>query len=245
MINVPTRGIVNSIRYQRESNVLALSCQDKTVRILDSNTGRIISELSNHTDQATDSIWISRNQLLSSSKDRTVKLFDITKNAVVTTVMAISASFGLCETNSPSVFACGCFDGHIRLIDTRQKSVAMKIEKVHTRPALSLAAANGGETVLSIGLDGALCESSIRAGTRVRARTDPRQEVRSYQAKLAASPDAAVACVPSARGCHLLYDLYSGGPPAVVEDSQPCVCAAYAANMVITGTAKHCLNFFA
>ena len=245
MLNISTKSICNSIRYQPQSNYMCLSCQDKAIRILDMSTGRFISELTNHTDQCTDSYWISKNQLLSASKDRTVKLFDLTKNAVSSTIMAISAVYGICGTNQPTVFAAACFDGHIRLIDTRMKNVAQKIEKVHSRPICSICSSINGYSLYSLGLDGCVCETSLQNMTRIRQMSDPHLEVKSPTTNMAISIDGGYVCAPSNKGCVCLFDLLSDSPPIINKTGNSSVnCAAYAGNMLVTGDKDHTMSFW-
>ena len=246
ILNISTKSTCNQIRYHYESNLACLSCQDKTIRVLDASTGRFISELTNHTDQCTDSCWISRNQLLSASLDRTVKLFDLTKNAVSSTISAISAVHSICSTNEPSVFAIGTMDGSIRLIDTRMKKVAQKIDKVHARTVCSICSSFNGENIYSIGLDGSLCETSIKTMSRIKQITDPNLELKSgTPAKMAINVDGGFLCVPSAKGCVCVFDLLSPGPPIINKcENVPTTCCAFAANMLVTGDKNHTLTFW-
>ena len=246
ILNISTKSTCNQIRYHQESNLACLSCQDKTIRILDASTGRFISELLNHLDQCTDSCWISRNQLLSVSLDRTVKLFDLTKNAVSSTIPAISAVHSICATHEPSVFAIGSSDGNLRLIDTRMRKVAQKIEKVHQGTICSLCSSINGETIYSLGVDGCLCETSLKNMTRMKQRTDPNLEVkRGYSAKLSLNIDGGYICAPSNKGCVCVFDLLSDSPPIINKcDNGATTCSAYAANMLVTGDKNHTLTFW-
>ena len=245
MLNISTRSVVNNIAYQQQAGLLCLSCQDKTLRILDLTTGRIISELTNHTDACNDALWISRNQLLSASKDRTIKLFDLTKNAVSSTIMAMSSVFSIAGTDQPTVFAAACFDGNIRLFDTRTKGIIHKIEKVHTRPICSLRSSITGTSIYSLGLDGFVCETSLKTMTRIRQRKDPNLEVKNMLSKMSLSLDGGYLCVPSNKGCCCLFDLLSDAPPIInTIDKAPVICSAYAGNMLVTGNSNHTLTFW-
>jgi len=245
IINVPTRASVNNLSLQKEAGLICLSCNDKAVRILDLSTGRIITELSNHTDVATDCQWISRNQVLSSSKDRTVKIFDLTKNAVNATIMATSAVSSICQTEQPAVFAGACNDGVIRLFDIRTKKVAQKIDKVHTKGIVSLAMSPSGDIIYSLGLDGAISETSISGGAKLRSRQDPNLEVKSQMAKISVSKCGGFVFVPSTKGRGLLFDMLTNSPPSLLNHGNgDIICSSFASNLLITGDTNHSLYFW-
>jgi predicted nucleic acid-binding Zn-ribbon protein len=242
----PTVGVANSFRVNNETQMLALSGNDKTVRILQLETGRIISELRNHTDSCTDCQWISRNQLISSSKDRTIKLFDINRNAVTATYMAMSAVFSLCETASPQVYVAGCFDGHLRLLDLREKSGMKKIEKVHPSKQISCVVTTGDKDLIySIGTDNTISLTSLKGSARIKQFTHSELIVKNLLTRIAIDPAGGFLAAGSQNGTVLLFDLIQPGEPKILKHHSVAVCnVAFAANMLVTGDTNGSLSFW-
>lgn len=234
-LNIGTHSIVNNIRYNPDSQFLSLSCQDKYIRILDLSNGRFCCELSNHTDQCTDVAWISKNQLLSSSKDRTVKLYDISKKAVLSTINAISAVYSICPAEE--LYAAGCMDGSIRIIDTRAKRVVNTISRLHSKAVVSIE--HKGNLLYSLGLDGVVCETNIKTLTKVREWKDPKLEVKNLMAKMSLSLDGVYLAVPSTKGVCVMFDTTKQVQPIYLDhNGKEVISTAFAGNMLATGTSE-------
>ena len=245
ILNVPTRVSVLGFSLHEESGHVSLSCSDKALRVLDLSTGRIKTELINHTDCATDSIWISRNQILSASKDRTIKIFDLTRNAVSSTIMATSAVFSLCQTDQPAVYAGACSDGSIRIFDTRTKKVANKIEKIHSKQLTSVVSSPNGEIIYSLGLDGCICETSMKTGSRLKIRKEDSLEIKNPLSKLSINQLGSFLCVPSFNSKAYLFDLLKDSPPIILQHEKgEVLCSTFASNLLITVDTTHNLYFW-
>ena len=241
---ISTQGTPNSFRLHMESNLGCLCCQDKVARILDLSTARIISEMKNHNDQCTDCIWISRNQLLTCSKDRTMKLFDVSKNIVSSTISVFSAVNTVCATESPSVFAAACYDCSIKLIDTRMKKMAKKIEKVHSRQVTCVVPSPLKDIIYSIGADGCICGTSIKENARIFQISHPKLEVKYDFHRFDISPDGGYLGIGSRNGSVLLVDMFSSNPQdniIVLEGhhSAPVTTVSFAANLMMTADEAH------
>lgn len=243
-VNIPTVGIVNNIRYSEEAQALSLSCQDKAIRILDLTNDRFKAELKTHSDQATDSCWISKIQLLSASKDRTVKLYDINRLACIHTFITISSSYSITPTPANNLYAVGCFDQKIRFIDPRDRKIVNTID-LKSGAVLSIIPSITGDVIYSLGLGGKLVATSVKTMTVMQEWKSNDLEIKNYNSKISISPDGGYVAVPSQKGCALLFDVLSASMPIVLDHKkEPVISTAYAGNMLITGTADKNLYFW-
>ncbi|KAH0789552.1 autophagy-related protein 16-1 isoform X2 [Histomonas meleagridis] len=241
------RGVSNGIRIGTGDSTLAcLPGADRVVRIIDLSTWRTAAELSSHTDQCTDAQWMSKNQLITSSKDRTIKLFDLTKNCCTVTIMTISAVFSLCPTNSPSVYAAACFDGSIRLIDTRIKKVCQQIKGVHKKTTACVLINPTKTSLYSIGLDSEICETSLSAASPIRRMTSPELTVKSPMTKISMDPFGGFIAAGSNNGSVLLFDITQNSPkPVILKHHKAAVtCSAFAGNLLVTADRDHIIAFW-
>jgi WD40 repeat protein len=233
-------GVPNALRVHEEAKLVALPGSDKLVRLLHIDTGRIVAELRGHADFCTDCVWKSRNQLLSGSKDRTVKLFDVNRGVATNTINTISPVFSLCETASTDIFVGGCLDGSLRMIDVRTKSITTKINNVHPAKQVScVITAKEKDFMYSLGLDSNISISSVAQGARVRQLAHPELIVKNQFARIAIDPLAGFIAAGSDKGTIVLFDLtHDVEPKVLVQHTAPVCALAYAANLLIAGDQK-------
>jgi WD40 repeat protein len=74
----PHRREINSVAFSNDGKYLASASFDRTLRVWETSTGRVIQELKGHTGRVTTTKF-SRNgfSLLSGARDRTLRLWDI------------------------------------------------------------------------------------------------------------------------------------------------------------------------
>lgn len=235
------------IRLNPESYFVAFPCADKIIRIFDFNTWRSITELKSHLEICTDVLWTSRNQLISTSKDRTVKLFDLSKSACTATINAISASFSITPTGNPSVFAIGCFDGNIKMVDTRiKKAIQLVKTGVHSKSITSLITDPTKDKIYSIGLDNKVTETSISGANVVRKMECPSLIVKNHLARISIDPYGGYLAAGSDNGNVILFDLFKdkSDPIVLKYHENPVVCTAFSGNMLISTDKKGNVGFW-
>ena len=69
---------ISFLRHQRDSPLLAAACDDLTVRIFDTVVGRLVRNLTGHTNTLTDAAWSADGRwVFSTSLDATIRISDV------------------------------------------------------------------------------------------------------------------------------------------------------------------------
>lgn len=238
----------NNIRINQESYFVAFPCTDKIIRVYDFNTWRTIADLRSHLDICTDVLWTSRNQLVSTSKDRTVKLFDLSKNACTATINTISAPFSIASTGSPTVFAVGCF-GNIKLVDTRiKKAIELVKGGIHSKTTqiTSIITNPTKDKIYSIGLDNKVFETSITGASVIRKMECPELIVKNHLSRISIDPFGGYLAAGSENGNVILFDLFrSESKPSILKfHESPVISTAFSGNMLISTDKKGNIGFW-
>lgn len=254
-------GIPNSFRINDETQLAAISC-DKSIQLIDVVTGRNQGQLTSHNDICTDNFWISRNQIISSSKDRTVKIFDINRKQCLFTISTATAVYSICQTEDPVVFATAGFDGKIRLIDIRQRNVAKKIDKIHDRLITCILPSSSRDRFYTLSLDNTVCEISAKTNTVIRKLAVPSSDktssapapnsndqakiyIKDQFTKMSIDPTGGFLCVGTDCGVVLLFDLIQEGVVyELKEHKAPVICSAMAANLLVTADTSNTIAFW-
>lgn len=255
-------GTPYSFRIYEETQIAAVSC-DKSIQLIDVTTGRNQGQLTSHNDTCIDNFWISRSQLISSSKDRTVKIFDINRKQCISTISTATVVHSICQTADPVVFATAGFDGKIRLIDIRQKNIAKKIDKVHDRLITSILPSSSRDRYYTLSLDNTICETSAQTDTVVRKLAVPSENqqssapassnpgdvakiyIKDQGTKMSIDPTGGFLCTGTDCGVVLLFDLVQDGViHELKEHKKPVLCSTMAANLLITADTGKTVAFW-
>ncbi len=121
--------------------VLASSSDDKTIRLWDTVTGKLLHTLEGHTDWVRAIAALSNGRLMSGSNDKSLRLWDIQRDPPVTITTIRDAGGGQYVMSVLSLpdgrVICGCQGGMLRLWDvmagTRQGEL-----KGHSHNVLTL-----------------------------------------------------------------------------------------------------------
>lgn len=243
--SLPLQAVPNAFATNYKLGTTAVAGDDGTLRILNMETGRIQTTSKNHTAAATDVLWISDMQLVTSSSDRTLKLFDVNRNTVVKTTGVYMTVSSLCKTVQDNVLAAGCI-GHVIVYDMRTDKPVIKIENVHRRQVTCVVPSTSRDTVFSMGLDGKVCESDIRKGGVIRKWESPELVVKYPLARFAVDPFGGFCAAGSENGSVVMFDLENDKKDPVIlkGHNAPVLCSAFSANMLVTGDKEHKLIFW-
>ena len=247
MSSVSIPSVPNSIHLNTDTNNLAISCTDKSLIILNMDTSRILTTLKSHTDICTDNLWLSQHQVITTSKDHTAKIFDLPKNSVTTTIQIISGGYSICRTFDPSVFAVGCADGKIKLIDIRTRKISKTIDKVHTKQITSVVSSITGDVVYSLSLDNTIGITNIELGQKIGTLTHPELNITNRYSKLSLSPCGGFLCAGSSNGSVIMFDLQDTKEFYVLRTSDikgSVNCSVFASNMLITADSGKVVSFW-
>ena len=239
-------ALPNALKVHNELGYACIAGRDRMMRIVNLELGKMLIEHKSHTQECTDVMWLSKNQVISASKDRTMKLFEVNRNEVVSTIMAMTAVNSICETSSPGVIAAGCFTG-IRLFDTRTGKLEMQVNKVHgTKQITCIIPSTSKDSVYTIGTDGKVCETDLKAAVRVHQWGHDDLVVNNMLTKISVDPMGGYLAAGSDNGSVLLFDLYEHEKaPIVLKQHQAAVLSSvFAANMLVTVDKDHKMMFW-
>lgn len=246
---IQIKGPCVSMKINRENNQMCFAGSDNYVRVMNLETNRFVSEAKSHTDKVTDVEWISNFQVLSTSLDRTVKILDLNKNQSKT-IVGKSGLFYVCPVRTdPSVYAIGCRDGSISLLDIRTNKMEFRIENLHNKKPIScLVCSPASSSVYSISSDATICEVAINGSSSAKIRdfSSPDLVYKNEKApKLAISPCGGFIAAGSENGNVVLFDILADVQPYVLKKHTVSVtCCAFAANMLITADKKQNICFW-
>lgn len=103
-----------------KKKLLAGGSKDKTIKVLQVDTGKEIVTLTGHNDYVT-SVAISLNGkfLASGSKDKTLKLWTLTTGELISTITHDAQIKTVAFSPNNRILATGCELGNINLFDTK------------------------------------------------------------------------------------------------------------------------------
>ncbi|CAB3405021.1 unnamed protein product [Caenorhabditis bovis] len=136
-------GCIRSILrldFEPDRRVILGSSTDKTCRIWNVDTQRLVATFSGHSDKVTSARFYQLINVVSGSNDRTIKLWDVSNLRCVRTAMVGSSVFDLvtkCGTQQAN-FASAHFDKKVRFWDARMTDAVRTIELGHRVTSLDV-----------------------------------------------------------------------------------------------------------
>ena len=241
-ITVPS--IPLSLRQSPNNKLVSVSCKNGGIYVYDMETCRHSKELKSHVGECLDHLWISQNEIISASADRSVKIYDYNRGSVTRTIPTFNGAFSLCPTSQPKVFAVGLFNGTIGLIDTRQMKIIKKIEKVHSDIITSLIFVQSSNSIFSLGKDSLVCQTNLSTEKRVSYMRHDSLVVDSQYSKISIDPASNYITAGSNNGSVFLFDFETGNKYENKFHTNPVLCSAYASNLLITADTSNTLAFW-
>ena len=192
---------------------------DKTCRVWNLRTKRMIHQLVGHQHKATCvRLFNKERSVITGSADRSMKVWDISQNTYKqkVTLQHGSTTNSIDVSLGGTIAVSGHLDGGIRCWDLRSSERIFDLHNIHTTGG------GGGVTsvqmnpsneiqVLTMGRDSVVKFIDLRTGETIHALSDREFRVSENHASCAISPDATyAACGSAATGHVFIWNLHNG-----------------------------------
>ena len=122
MISLESKSFVNDFSFEESGKLLFAGCQNSKIHIWNLSKRRMISAFGSHSEQVRNNSQINcitnmnDRQIITGSKDRSVKLYDYQKHNCVKTFFTTSGVLDI--KNSYKTIYSGNLDGNLRVFNT-------------------------------------------------------------------------------------------------------------------------------
>lgn len=110
-----------AFHIEPESSLISISCVDDYTYIYDPLTLQLMSTLNSHQRSISDNCWITRNQILTASRERTIQLYDIDQSRLHRTILVENPIKTICSLGNMYYFMITDESGCISIVDIRDK----------------------------------------------------------------------------------------------------------------------------
>ncbi|CAI2344576.1 unnamed protein product [Caenorhabditis sp. 36 PRJEB53466] len=133
-------GPVNRLDYDSQRHVCLASSNDKTCRLWNIDSQRLLSTFSGHTDKVTSARLFQSHNVISGSADRTIKQWDISSLRCIKSFFVGSTVYDVVSKcgNSQSSFVSSHFDKKVRFWDCRSADPSHLVELGHRVSSLDV-----------------------------------------------------------------------------------------------------------
>lgn len=80
-------AFVNDVRFSPDAQRLAIASSDRTTSVYDTSTNEVVHTLTGHSASVTGVAWLSEDQLVTSSNDKTIKIWSLQDGSCTSTMV--------------------------------------------------------------------------------------------------------------------------------------------------------------
>lgn len=178
--------------------------------------------------KCTDSAWINRNQIICTSLDKQVKIFDLNTHQTFATFKFDSQLTSIASTNQPRVFVIGTSDGYVQVLDINSPENISKIA-VHQNSLITSVKYNSfTNSILSIGKNNEFVETHFTNYKKVNSFSCSTFVIHDEYTKLSVHPFGHFTCSGSNNGKVFLFPVDQGSVVELDHQHQsPVICSAF------------------
>ena len=217
--------VASVVCLDTKGGILVGGCMDYACRVWDLATQRAKCQLNGHTEAVTASyLGTDVSTLYSTSRDCTIKSWDINRACLLQTSLCASSCYDLAVANDKIITAH--FDNALRLWDIRTGKASGDIRDVHEKAVTSVRVAAGGSLCVSIGRDSTLQVTDLRMLKKLYSKRHSAFKISSNLTRLCLSPDGQYAAVGGDNGQLYFWNVNDGNENPVKILSKGCHSAA-------------------
>lgn len=153
-----TKSIM-AMSFSPSDNLFLSASFDSTIRIYRLPNFTFALNFSDNRDCVNDAKFIADDEIISCSRDQTIKLYDVTKASLIKSFTSSSMPISL--TYSQSQVVSGHYDGKLRIWDFRSPSAPVEI-RAHKDIIIQCQSKTNSSNIVSLGQDKAIVVSDIR-----------------------------------------------------------------------------------
>eukprot|EP00980_Cylindrotheca_fusiformis_P006697 scaffold1398_cov116-Cylindrotheca_fusiformis.AAC.14 len=201
---------------------------DKTCRVWNLRTGRMIHHLVGHVHKITCvRLFGGERGVVTGSADRSIKVWDISKQTYRQTATLRHSSTANCVDVSADLFTVvtAHLDGGIRLFNLQSGDRLADISHIHEGAVTSVQFhPKDNSKVLTNGMDSFVKIVDIRTGTPLQTFSDPQLHTSYGWASAAFSPDGRYVGSGSTTGMIFVWEAEHGKLKKKLKNHESCVC---------------------
>ena len=226
------RGLAHSamdVSICQGSELVMAGCTDNIAYVWNYNTGRIKHNLTGHANKVcTTKFFNNKNDAVTGSHDRTIKLWDVVKGYCSRTLPCISSCFGVSLTQEDSILASCHHDGHLRIWSPSSGQIVQDIELTNV-PFTSCAISYNGNYVACSGKDDIISIVDLRNNKRTSTLQHHNYMCSGNFSKISWSSDSKFLVAGGHRGQIFVWNTHSGKIEEVLDrgHSNPVVAVTW------------------
>ena len=202
-----TKGI-NRLMFSMEDDLLLGCSNDNSARVWRVMNGSVLHTYTGHSDFVTCGAFVpNTGKILTGSKDRMVKLWDVHKGNCVKSIPCMSSCNDCCVVPGSQTLATAHADKSVRLWDLNVPAMTDTLESIHTGQITSVAASDDGRRLFTLGRDDTIKVVDTYSKNIVATLSDSNFRTASNQARICVSPDFGFVCAGSASGKLFIWDV--------------------------------------
>ncbi|MBN3941948.1 ribosome assembly protein 4 [Nostoc sp. NMS9] len=201
---------VNSIAYSPNGQQLASASDDKTIKIWDVSSGKLLKSLTDHKDEVWNVAYSPNGQqLASASADKTIKIWDVSSGKLLKTLTGHSDVVNsIAYSPNGQQLASASADKTIKIWDVSSGQL-LKTLTGHSDVVNSIAYSPNGQQLASASADKTIKIWDVSSGKLLKTLTGHSDVVNS----IAYSPNGQQLASASADKTIKIWDVSSGKPP--------------------------------
>ncbi|KAJ9568168.1 hypothetical protein OSB04_004134 [Centaurea solstitialis] len=222
-------GSVLDLAITDDNRSVIAASSSNNLYVWDANSGRVRHTLTGHVDKvcAVDVSRGSSRHVVSSSYDRTIKLWDLNKGYCVNTIIFPSNCNALSFSVDGETVFSGHVDGHLRLWDVQKGKLLSEIA-AHSLAITSICLSRNGNRILTSGRDNLHNLFDVRRFEVCGRLSASGNRVSSNWSRSCISPDDNYVAAGSADGCVHVWSISEANVVSMLKEHTASVlCCAW------------------